>query len=58
MIEVAFLDNVRVPTLEQETNFRTDGLSWKVVHRYGVGAVGVIGAVRNAGQAGQPATND
>lgn len=58
VIEVAFLDNVRVPTLEQETNFRTDGLSWKVVHRYGVGAVGVIGAVRNAGQAGQPATND
>ena len=57
VIEVAFLDNVRVPTLEQETNFRTDGLSWKVVHRYGVGAVGVIGAVRNAGQAGQPATN-
>ncbi len=27
VIEVAFLDNVRVPTLEQETNFRTDGLS-------------------------------
>jgi ATP-dependent protease ClpP protease subunit len=49
VIEVAFLDNVRVPTLEQETNFRTDGLSWKVVHRYGVGAVGSIGAVRNAG---------
>lgn len=49
VIEVAFLDNVRVPTLEQETNFRTDGLSWKVVHRYGVGAVGAIGAIRNAG---------
>lgn len=49
VIEVAFLDNVRVPTLEQETNFRTDGLSWKVVHRYGVGAVGFIGAVRNPG---------
>jgi hypothetical protein len=58
VIEVAFLDNVRVPTLEQETNFRTDGLSWKVVHRYGVGAVGFIGAVRNAGQAGQPASSD
>jgi hypothetical protein len=50
VIEVAFLNGVQTPTLEQETNFRTDGLSWKVVHRYGVGAVGWKGAYRNAGQ--------
>lgn len=50
VIEVAFLNGVQTPTLEQETNFRTDGLSWKVVHRYGVGAVGWKGAHRNAGQ--------
>lgn len=49
VLEVAFLNGVQTPTLEQETNFRTDGISWKVVHRYGVGAVGSKGAVRNAG---------
>ncbi len=49
VIEVAFLDGVQTPTLEQEKNFKTDGLAWKVVHRYGVGAVGWKGAIRNAG---------
>lgn len=52
VLEVAFLDGRREPTLEQEINFRTDGISWKVVHRYGVGAVGYRGAVRNAGAGG------
>lgn len=50
VFEVAFLNGVQTPTLEQESNFRTDGLSWKVVHKYGVGAVGWRGAVKNAGQ--------
>ena len=49
VIEVAFLNGVQTPTIEQETNFRTDGISWKVVHRYGVGAIGWRGAIRNAG---------
>lgn len=49
VLEVAFLDGVREPRLEQETNFRTDGLSWKATHRYGVGGVGYRGAVKNAG---------
>jgi ATP-dependent protease ClpP protease subunit len=49
VFEVAFLDGVQEPTLEQEKNFRTDGLSWKVVHRYGVGAVGYRGIHKNAG---------
>jgi hypothetical protein len=49
VIEVAFLNGVQTPTIEQEQNFKTDGLSWKVVHRYGVGGVGYRGAVRNAG---------
>lgn len=49
VFEVAFLNGVQTPTLEQETNFRTDGLSWKVVHKYGVGAVGYRGALKNAG---------
>lgn len=49
VLEVAFLNGVQTPTIEQETNFNTDGLAWKVVHRYGVGGVGWRGAVRNAG---------
>lgn len=49
VIEVAFLDGVREPRLEQETNFRTDGLSWKATHRYGTAGVGYRGATRNAG---------
>ncbi len=49
VFEVAFLDGVQTPTLEQEKNFRTDGLSWKVVHKYGVGGVGFRGVVKNAG---------
>lgn len=49
VIEVAFLNGVQTPTIEQETQFSTDGLAWKVVHRYGVGGVGWRGAVRNAG---------
>lgn len=49
VFEVAFLDGVRTPTIEQEKNFRTDGLAWKVVHRYGVGAVGWRGVVKNPG---------
>ncbi len=49
VFEVAFLDGVQTPTLEQEKSFRTDGLAWKVVHRYGVAAVGSKGIVKNAG---------
>lgn len=49
VIEVAFLDGVQTPTIEQEKNFRTDGLAWKVVHRYGVAAVGWRGAAKNNG---------
>lgn len=49
VIEVAFLNGVQTPTIEQEINFRTDGVAWKVAHRYGVGAIGWRGAIRNAG---------
>ena len=49
VIEVAFLDGIREPRLEQETNFRTDGLAWKATHRYGTAGVGYRGATRNAG---------
>ncbi len=49
VFEVAFLGGIQQPRLEQETNFRTDGLSWKVTHRYGVAGVGTRGAIKNAG---------
>lgn len=49
VFEVAFLDGVQTPTLEQEVNFRSDGLSWKVVHKYGVAAVGYRGIHKNPG---------
>lgn len=49
VIEVAFLDGVQTPTIEQETNFRTDGIAWKAAHRYGVGGVGWRGAQKNPG---------
>lgn len=49
VFEVAFLDGIQTPTLEQELNFRTDGIAWKAAHRYGVGAVGWRGALKNAG---------
>ncbi|MGC1547231.1 MAG: ClpP-like prohead protease/major capsid protein fusion protein [Rhodanobacter sp.] len=50
VIEVAFLDGIQTPTLEQESNFRTDGLAWKAVHRYGTAAVGWRGAIKNPGK--------
>ena len=49
VIEVAFLNGQTNPTIEQEVNFKTDGLAWKVVHRYATGAVGWRGAAKNAG---------
>jgi hypothetical protein len=49
VLEVAFLNGVQTPTIEQEIKFATDGLAWKVVHRYGVAAVGWRGAYKNAG---------
>lgn len=49
VFEVAFLDGVQTPTLEQELNFRTDGIAWKAAHRYGAAAVGWRGSYKNAG---------
>jgi ATP-dependent protease ClpP protease subunit len=49
VFEVAFLDGVQTPTLEQELNFRTDGIAWKAAHRYGAAAIGWRGAIKNAG---------
>lgn len=49
VIEVAFLEGQQNPVITQEEDFRTSGLSWKVEHHYGVGAVGWRGAYKNPG---------
>lgn len=49
VIEVAFLDGVQDPFLEQHEEFKVDGMSWKVRLDYGVDAIGWRGAVKNAG---------
>lgn len=48
-IEVAFLDGVQDPFLEQHQEFNVDGMSWKVRLDYGVDAIGWRGAVKNVG---------
>jgi len=50
VIEVAFLNGQQNPFMEMEEQFRVDGMTWKVRHDYGVGAIGYRGVVKNAGQ--------
>lgn len=50
VLEVAFLDGVDTPYLEQEAGFTVDGVRWKVRLDYGVAGIDYRGAVRNAGQ--------
>lgn len=49
VIEVAFLDGVQEPYLEQQDGFDVDGSRWKVRLDHGVGAIDFRGAVTNAG---------
>lgn len=51
VFEVGFIDGVDVPRVEQEKEFSSDGLQWKVVLEYGVAAIGWRGIVKNAGVA-------
>ena len=51
VFEVAFLDGVQTPYLEQDEPFDVDGIRWKIRLDYGVGAIGWRGIVRNAGTA-------
>ena len=48
-IEVAFLDGIQEPFLEQKDGWRTDGTEWKVRLDYGVGAINAKSAATNAG---------
>lgn len=50
VLEVAFLDGVQEPFLEQQDGFDVDGSRWKVRLDYGVAAIDFRGAVTNAGQ--------
>lgn len=49
VFEVAFLDGVQTPYMEQREGFTVDGMEWKVRLDYGVGAIGWRGIVKNAG---------
>jgi hypothetical protein len=49
VIEVAFLNGVQTPYMEQEQAFEQLGINWRVYMDYGVGAVGWRGAVKNPG---------
>jgi ATP-dependent Clp endopeptidase proteolytic subunit ClpP len=48
-IEVAFLDGVEEPFMDNQTGWRVDGTEWKVRLDYGVGGVDWRGAITNAG---------
>lgn len=52
VFEVGFLGGVREPRVEQDQEFSSDALQWKVVHEYGVAAIGWRGIVKNAGSGG------
>jgi ATP-dependent protease ClpP protease subunit len=49
VLEVAFLDGVQEPFLEQQSGFDVDGSRWKVRLDYGVAAIDYRGAITNAG---------
>ncbi len=49
VLEVAFLNGVQTPYLEQEQSFQQLGLQWRVYTDYGVGAIDWKGAVKNPG---------
>lgn len=49
VIEVAFLNGVQTPYLEQEMAFEQLGVNWRVYMDYGVGAIGWRGVVKNPG---------
>lgn len=49
VLEVAFLNGVQTPYLEQEEAFTQLGMQWRVFTDYGVGAIDWKGAVKNPG---------
>lgn len=49
VIEVAFLQGQESPEIRTEEGFDYDGVRWRIVHDYGVGATDWRGAVRNDG---------
>lgn len=49
VFEVGFIGGVREPRVEQEQQFSSDSLQWKVVHEYGVAGIGYRGILKNAG---------
>ena len=48
-IEVAFLDGVEQPTIEENDEFVRDAVSWKVRHIFGAGVMDFVGMRKNPG---------
>ncbi len=49
VIEVGFLDGIKVPVIVAEDAFRSSGRAWRVTFDYGVAAINWRGATTNAG---------
>ena len=49
VFEVGFIGGATEPRVEQMQEFTSDSLNWKVVHEYGVAAIGWRGIIKNAG---------
>lgn len=49
VLEVGFLDGIEEPQIASKEAFRSNGMQWRVIFDYGVGAVGWRGAWKNAG---------
>lgn len=47
VVEIAFLDGITEPFLDQEEGFSVDGVRWKARLDYGIAAIDYRGAVRN-----------
>jgi ATP-dependent protease ClpP protease subunit len=50
VLEAAFLDGVQEPQVAMEESFRSNGIAWRVLYDYAVGAVGFRGAWLNKGE--------
>jgi len=50
-IEVAYLDGMDTPYLEEQQGFTVDGVAWKVRIDAGVAALDYRGLVKSTGQA-------
>jgi len=49
VFEMGFLDGEQTPQIATEEAFNQNGMKWRIVDEWGLGATGTRGAIRNAG---------